>query len=137
MPNKELMSGRKIKAAQREFEAIQLRLAGATFAQIAEKVGYRGPSGAQSAVRRGLKRIRGKAEEIAEVLRGVEDSRYDRMLRAIDSQVRTGHLGAIDRALRVSKARRDLWGLDAPAKTDITSGGKTIRVIGGIDLDEL
>jgi len=137
MPNKELASGRRIQAAQRELEAIQLRLAGATFAQIAEKVGYRGPQGAQSAVKRGLARIRGKAEEIAEVLRGVEDSRYDRILRAIDPQVRQGHLGAVDRALRVSKARRELWGLDAPTKTDVTSGGQTIHVIGGVNLDEL
>ena len=137
MPNKELASGRRIQAAQRELEAIQLRLAGATYAQIAKGVGYRGPSGAQAAVKRGLKRIRGKAEEIAEVLRGVEDSRYDRILRAIDPQVRQGHLGAVDRALRVSKARRELWGLDAPTKTDVTSGGQTIHVIGGVNLDEL
>jgi uncharacterized protein (DUF3084 family) len=40
------------------------------------------------------------------------------MLQAIDDRVQQGDLGAIDRALRISKARRELWGLDAPVQIE-------------------
>jgi hypothetical protein len=49
-------------------------------------------------------------------LRQLEDARYDRMLQAFDDRIRRGDLAAIDRALRISKARRELWGLDAPVQ---------------------
>jgi len=107
-------SPRSLTAQVKEEQALELRLGGYTFDVIAAQLGYASRSSAYRAVGRGLQRIRAQADETAETLRALEDARYDRMLRAIDDKVQQGDPGAIDRALRISKARRELWGLDAP-----------------------
>jgi hypothetical protein len=117
-------SEKTVLAVERERQAIEMRLAGATYAFIGETLGIT-TSGAFRAVMRGLASIRGKTAEDAAKLREIEDERLSRMLRAIDPQVRQGHLGAVDRALRISQQRSRMWGLDEPVKTDITSGGKS------------
>jgi hypothetical protein len=99
-----------------EQQALELRLAGHTYDAIALQLGYASRSSAYRAVGRAFQRIRREADQTAETLRALEDARYDRMLRAIDAKVQQGDLAAMDRALRISKARRELWGLDVPAQ---------------------
>jgi hypothetical protein len=111
-------SPRAVTAQVKEEHALDLRLAGHTFDVIAAQVGYASRSSAYRAVERAFQRIRAHTDQTAEQLRQLEDARYDRMLRAIDDQVQRGDLAAIDRALRISKARRELWGLDAPTRID-------------------
>jgi hypothetical protein len=111
-------SRRALTAQVKEEQALDLRLAGHTFDVIAAQVGYASRSSAYRAVERAFQRIRAHTDQTAEQLRQLEDARYDRMLRAIDDKVQQGDPGAIDRALRISKARRDLWGLDAPTRID-------------------
>ena len=43
-------SPRRFRAAERQQEALGLRIAGASYAQIAEQLGYRGPQGAKAAI---------------------------------------------------------------------------------------
>jgi hypothetical protein len=109
-------SRRTVTTQVKEQQALELRLAGHTYDVIAAQVGYVSRSSAYRAVGRAFQRIRAQADEIAEQLRQLEDARYDRMLRAIEAKVQQGDLAAIDRALRISKARRELWGLDAPVQ---------------------
>jgi hypothetical protein len=111
-------SRRALTAQVKEEQALDLRLAGHTFDVIAAQIGYATRSSAYRAVSRALQRIRAHTDQTAEQLRQLEDARYDRMLRAIDDKVQQGDPGAIDRALRISKARRELWGLDAPTRID-------------------
>jgi hypothetical protein len=113
-------SPRAVTAQVKEEHALDLRLAGHTFDVIAAQVGYASRSSAYRAVERAFQRIRAHTDQAAEQLRQLEDASYDRMLRAIDDKVQQGDLVAIDRALRISKARRELWRLDAP--TGITTG---------------
>lgn len=47
----------------------------------------------------------------------------------------SGNPAHVRNAQDALKAIRDVLGLDAPEKKDITSGGSPIRVIGGVDLD--
>ncbi len=110
------LSPRVLAAQAKEAQALDLRLAGYTFDAIAAQLGYASRSSAYRAVSRGLQHIRGQADQTADQLRQLEDARYDRMLRAIDDKVQQGDVAAIDRALRISKARRELWGLDAPVQ---------------------
>jgi chemotaxis protein histidine kinase CheA len=112
------LSPRALTAQVKEQQALDLRLAGHTFDGIAQQLGYASRSSAYRAVERALQRIRVQADQTAETLRALEDARYDRLLRAIEAQVQQGNLAAIDRALRISKARRELWGLDAPTRVD-------------------
>lgn len=72
--------------------------------------------------------------DIAEIKR-LELERVDVAMAAIWSQVRRGHLGAIDRFVKLSARRAKLCGLDMPTDVDIKSGGERIRImVGGIDL---
>jgi hypothetical protein len=111
-------SPRAVTAQVKEEQALDLRLAGHTYDVIAAQVGYASRSSAYRAVERAFQRIRAHTDQTAEQLRQLEDARYNRMLQAIDDKVQQGDLAAIDRALRISKARRELWGLDAPTRID-------------------
>lgn len=105
-------------AKERATRAVQLRLAGATYAEIQTALGYAHRSSAMRAYERGLDRL--TLEPIAEA-RALELHRLDRMLRAVWSRVLDGHLGAIDRALAIGRARRKLLGLDAPDRVELTT----------------
>lgn len=115
-----------VNANDKQRQALELRKAGVSYVAIAERLGYRGPSGAHAAVRAGLKKT---LQEPADELRQLEVERLDAALLAIWPQVKQGNHGAIDRALRIMERRAKLLGLDAPAKSDITSGGVPIKVI--------
>jgi hypothetical protein len=106
-------SQKRIAAAERARQALELRKAGAQYADIATTLGYADASGAYRAVSRALAKL--TAEPAAE-LRELELLRLDRMLQAIWEQVIRGSHGAVDRALRISESRRKLLGLDAPQK---------------------
>jgi len=109
-------SPRAVTTQVKEEHALGLRLARYTYGMIAAQVGYASRSSAYRAVGRAFHRIRAHTDQTAEELRQLEDARLDRMLRAIDDKVQRGELAAIDRALRISQARRELWGLNAPAQ---------------------
>ena len=64
---------------KREHDAVQLALAGATYQQIAEQLGYASKGNAWRAVHRLLARV---DSEDAEALRTVEGSRLDRLQTA-------------------------------------------------------
>ena len=97
-----------------------MRRDGATFKQIAEALGYKGPSSAYRAVMSALRRTQ---QEPADELRRLELERLDEALRAIAGRVRQGNLAAIDRWIRISESRRRLLGLDAPTRTEVTGAG--------------
>jgi hypothetical protein len=109
-------SRRALTSQVKEQHALDLRLAGHTYEVIAVRLGYASRSSAYRAVGRPFHRIRAHTDQTADQLRQLEDARYDRMLRADDDKIQRGDLAAIDRALRISKARRELWGLDAPVQ---------------------
>ena len=112
-----MASGQRIEAAERRRQSLELRKNGVDYRRIAELLGYRGQSGAHSAVQTALAEItRSAAEEV----RTLELERLDALLFAIHDQVRVGHLPAIDRALRIMERRARLLGLDlapTPAPT--------------------
>ena len=66
-----------------------------------------------------LRRIADETSVHARILRAQEVDRLDRMLAAIWSQVVGGHLGAIDRAIRLAERRAKLLGIDMPSRVEI------------------
>jgi PAS domain-containing protein len=109
-------SERRLAAAEKQRQALELRKAGVGFVKIAEILGYKGPSGAFQAVSAALARtLRLPAEQ----LRAVEEERLDMALEAIAGPVREGNLKAVDRWLRCSESRRKLLGLDAPERQEV------------------
>lgn len=132
------LTPRKILAADRTREAIELRLAGASFRAIAESLGYvdkngnADPGSAWKAVQRGLA---ASIREPAHDLITLELERLDGMFLAIYPQARKGILGAVDRCLRIQERRSRLLGLDAPVKIE-TNWRKAVDQQ-GVNADDL
>src|SRR5512139_798613 len=108
--------GAKERAAARRIEALELRKSGASYRQIGRALNI---SGAQAhrdvcLALAGLARIE---KHTAEELQAIEVERLDLALLAIAPQVKAGHLGAIDRWIRLSERRCKLLGLDARTST--------------------
>ena len=99
-----------VNARQRAAQALALRIAGATYEQIAQICGYAGgKASAYKAVQNELQRERAPLIDEA---RQVELLRLDRYLRICDAKAVKGDLWAIDRCLKIGEARRKLLGLE-------------------------
>lgn len=128
-------SERRIASAEKKRQALELRKAGVGYVKIAEQLGYKSVSSAHDAVMSALKAI---TKEPAEEVRTMEIERLDAMLFAISPQVRAGHLGAIDRSLRIQERRAKLLGLDMPTVTRIEGDlTHTVRIHGGVNPEDI
>jgi hypothetical protein len=117
---------RRIQAHPRQLQALELRLAGATYDEIAERLGYASRSGAFNAVDSALKLTK---REPAEGVRRLSAERLDRATLAIWRKVSAGDLHAIDVLLRVESRRAKLLGLDAPQQLEHSGpGGSPLAV---------
>jgi len=128
----------KIGAAERRYQALELRKQGNSYRAIGAALGV---SEAQSHtdVQRALRALAALEQASAEELRTMELERLDtltveaaRVLSATHPLVSGGKvlddltddgpkLAAIDRLLRISESRRKLLGLDAPSKAALTN----------------
>ena len=108
-------SKRRSKTAERSKQAVNLRIAGATFEQIGERLGVSAQA-AYGLVSRALIKIRAQTAESAETLRQMELTRLDAMQTAIWADAMGGDEQKIDRLLKIQARRAALLGLDAPTK---------------------
>lgn len=100
---------RTVDAQNRQQTALQLRLAGHSYDEIADRVGYADRRSAWHAVQRILDR---QEAEGVDALRRIEGRRLDAVLAAVWPAAMAGDLAAIDRVLKVSARRAALYGLD-------------------------
>lgn len=100
----------------RASKALDRRLAGQTYADIAAELGYASEAGPRNAVDRLLKRV--EAEGVTE-LRHQESLRLDALHGACWDQALAGDLDAIKTVLAIHGARVKLYGLAAPVAVDI------------------
>jgi hypothetical protein len=103
----------RIRAAERQRRTLELRLAGYSFAAIADQVGYKHPSGASEALKQALKVT---LQEPASEIRALEAERLDRLLLAWWPRAEAGQPEAFDKVLRLMERRARLLGLDQPFK---------------------
>jgi len=115
----------RIRAAEVDQKATELRLAGWSYRAIGAELGVSGKT-AYKAVTRSLARTRAETAESAELLRQIEQERLERLISAADNKAQNGDISAIEVVRKLSESLRKLNGLDAPAKTDITTNGKDI-----------
>lgn len=123
-------SKRRVAAALKQRDAIQLRIEGETLDTIAATVGYRSRSGAHKAILAGLTKA---LREPSDQLREIENRRLDAMLAAVWKRVLHGDLKAIDAAIRISARRGALNGLDMPTRHQVDP----ILVMDGAELSDL
>lgn len=107
----------------RASQALERRLTGATYSQIAAELGYSSEAGPRNAIDRMLTR-----RETANVaaLREVEGDRLDQLMRAHWTAAASGDVEATKVVLSVIDRRMKLFGLAAPMAVDVShdvSGG--------------
>lgn len=100
----------------RQEAAVALRIAGATYSEIARTLEYASPSLARQAVERTLAQSAG--DESRDQLRFIEARRLERLLRSLWSKATDEqddeHLAAVRTAIAVIDRHARLYGLDAP-----------------------
>ena len=139
------LSRRRVRAVQREREAMEMRIGGAHFDEIAETLGFANASGAFKAVQRAMERARAEATDLAAELRERELLSLDRLERRLwPLAVGKGEPGdddyvapdsqAISRILAIKDRRARLMGLDAAGGRH--DGDKTSRTLDVTDARE-
>lgn len=125
-------SARKVGKAMRLEQALQLRIDGRSFTEIAKAVGYAHRGNAQKLISEALDDLAAKSTENATQLRMLETERCNGIIRDADHILRdpeashANKLRALEVKLKASESLRKLWGLDARAALDLTSGGAAL-----------
>lgn len=109
-------SPRRLAAAERQRQALLLRRGGASYDQIAQRLGYRDRASAYRAVLAALEQT---LREPAEEVRALELERLDALLLAHWPAATSGNVEATDRVLRIMERRARLLGLDAPRQLNV------------------
>jgi hypothetical protein len=125
-------TSQELSAYDKQVQALRLRLAGVSYADIAQQCGYKGASGALQAVKSALKKT---LREPANELRTVELARLDEAQSAIWAKVLAGNEKAIDTFLRISRRRSELLGLNVES-LDVNVSG-TIEHNVSVDIEEV
>jgi hypothetical protein len=107
----------QIDIEDRRAKALELRKGGSSYRAIAKKLNT-DVATAYKDVDVALKSLVQMNTASASELREIELERLDAMLLSISDNLKNGHLGAIDRALRIMERRARLLGLDMPTKIE-------------------
>ncbi len=127
---KSIAAPERMTAAERRGKAVELRKLGLTYQQIADQLGI-SQAGAHKIVVGALRDLNAKNAESAADLRRLETERLDQLLVAVVGKARQGHLGAVDRVLRIMARRARLWGLDAP--TTVKADSRHVHSVYSMD----
>jgi hypothetical protein len=108
------------KTADRRRQAVELRVEGKSWQEIADRLGYDSRGSAATAVRRALEQAVAELNVPLEAHRQLELDRLDAMQNALWDKVLAGDTKAIDTTLRLMDRRAKLLGLDAPQRHELT-----------------
>lgn len=124
--------GMRADVARRRSEAIKLRLAGATFQQIADSDLYPEGTGRAQAfmdIKRALEEARAEIHEDAEILRAESCLRYDRLILAFWQRALGGDSKAADICMKAIDKRDELLNIKAPLRIAVESETAVDRAI--------
>lgn len=113
-----------ILSAERRAKALNLRLSGATYTQIAEAVGYKSATGARNAVITEMEKL---PRENAKELRAMQLARLHQLMLIIQPQVMAGDLVAVRTMQGIMRDMNELMGIGAEFDADTT--GNTFMVV--------
>ena len=117
MPGESKTSPRRIGAAFRQKQALQLRIVGATFEQIAEQLGYSSRAGAYLAVMAALRKV---PEPEVETLRKLNIERLNKARLATWTAFGKDKVDkAVSLELGIQDREARYLGLDAPVKHEV------------------
>ena len=119
MPESKL-SPRRIAAARKQEQALELRMAGLTWEAIAKRLGYTHHTSAIYAVRAALER---SLEEPSAEFRALTLKRLTKILNTHWPRMERGEIPAANVCLKTIKDMRELMGVDMPARVEHTGAG--------------
>lgn len=125
-------SPRRISAAERQRQALELRKAGVTFDKIAQALGYKNRSAAYVAVQAALRKT---LEKPSKEYRQLNAERLNTLLFAVWQRGTGGDLQAIAQAVRIIDSLNKMLGLDDPAYFSEPEDGDSPG--GALDLSRL
>lgn len=117
-----------MSGAEKTRRAMALKLAGASYAQIAQTLGYHDASGARKAVQRGMKSA---LHESAGELRKIHYGRLEHMLMLVWPEVNQRDLPAMSAALAIMDRMEKLFGLNEAQRIDVSTGRETVILADG------
>ena len=118
------MSPRRVSAVDKQRQSLELRMAGRTWQEIADVVGYRDHSGAVRAVESALQRT---LQEPSNQYRALTLERLTKVLQVFWPNMLQGDHGAARMVLQTLTDIRKLMGLDAPVQVEHGGSGTPIR----------
>ena len=107
---------RRITIMRRQIQAFELRLAGATFQQIADQMNYKSRQAAYNAYKAGLETI---IKEPAEEARLTHRERLERLFLSYYPLAKRGELGAGNMCIKILQEVAKIEGHYAPAQLEI------------------
>lgn len=120
---------KRLRAAENRERALRMRLAKASYEQIAKELGVT-VSMIHKYLKQGLKMINDKCPVHAEQIRHEELAKLDAMEAGITMAALSGDLSAINAVLSIQNRRTRLLGLDQPEKQEQIGEMKyTIRFV--------
>jgi len=119
---------KKMAVGEKTRRAMALKLSGASYAQIAEHLGYNDASAARKAVMRGMKNAE---QENAGELRRIHYGRLEHMLMLLWPDVNAKDMPSINAALGVMDRMERLYGLNAAQQLEVSGGSQTVIVADG------
>lgn len=126
--NNPVALSRSMSGAEKTRRAMALKLAGASYAQIAQQLGYHDASGARKAVQRGMKNA---LHETAGELKKIHYGRLEHMLMLLWPEVNQRDLSSMSAALAVMDRMERLYALNDAQKLDIGTGRETVILADG------
>ena len=124
MPKESKMSPRRISAVHKQRQALELRMAGRTWQEIADNVGYKGHSGAIAAVESALQRT---LQPPASEYRALTLERLTKVLQIHWPSMLQGDYASGRMVLQTLGDIRELLGLDAPVQMEYGGNGTPIQ----------
>ncbi len=112
------------RARARDLRAVELRLGGATFEEIARQVGYTHRSAAAKAVKRSLTREYEATAGDLQALREQMHARYERLIHGSWQAAAAGDRNAVANVVALLDRIAKLHGLDAPQQHKVTVSGE-------------
>lgn len=114
------VGGKKEAARIREVRALELRMAGATFAAIAQALGYSHRKNAQRAVERAMRREQAAIAPDREAFVQMHLMRTERLIQAHWRRATGGDPAATETIRRLLERQARLMGLDKPVRFEVT-----------------
>lgn len=119
---------KKMNIGEKTRRAMALKIAGASYAAIAQQLGYSDPSSARKAVMRGMKY---SLQENSAELRKIHYGRLEHMLMLLWPDVNQKDLPSMNAALAVMDRMERLYGLNAAERIEVSAGRETIILADG------